>query len=135
LAESYIVTVEGNPVKSIADGQTFDVQPAPVTIATLSPGMGSYQRTETLAFSFQPRYPNGQIATTGLAIIKLTSPAGACITITASYNSTTQTFIAYYKTGSVNQTGTWTATLSSNSYDDGYGNVGPSGTVTASTQL
>ena len=134
-AESYIVSVSGNPVKIVADSQTFDVQSAPVTIASLSPAKSNYQRTETLAFSFQPSYPNGQIASTGLGIIKLTSPGGTGMTITASYNSTTQTFIAYYKTGSGNETGTWTATLSSNSYGDGYGNFGPTGTINTSTQL
>jgi PKD repeat protein len=46
-----------------------------------------------------------------------------------------QTFNATYKTFSTNQTGVWTASVGVNGFDDGFGNTGPSATVTASSQL
>jgi PKD repeat protein len=133
--ESYIASVTGTTVKTPRDSETFSIGPAPVTISSLSSSKSVYQRTETFAFSFQPIYPNGQTATTGLGIIRLTSPTNTILTLTASYNSTAQLFVALYKTSSTNQTGIWTASLASNGYDDGFGNTGPSGTLTTSAQL
>ncbi len=133
--ESYTASVTGTTVKTPPDSETFNVGPAPVTILSLTSSKSVYQRTETLAFSFQPIYPNGQTATTGLAIIRLTSPTNTILTLTAGYNATTQLFTARYKTSNTNQTGTWTASLASNGYDDGFGNTGPSGPLTASAQL
>ena len=133
--ESYVASVTGTTVKTPSDTETFNIGPAPVTISSLSASKSVYQRTETLAFSFQPIYPNGQIASTGLAIIRLTSPTNTILSLTANYNATTQLFVALYPTSSTNQTGTWAASLASNGYDDGFGNTGPSGTLTASAQL
>lgn len=134
-SESYIASVTGTTVKTPPDSETLNIGPAPVTISSLSPSKTAYQRTETLAFSFQPIYPNGQTATTGLGIIRLTSPTNTILTLTASYNSTTQLFVAIYRTSSTNQTGIWNASLAGNGYDDGFGNTGPSGTLTVSSQL
>jgi PKD repeat protein len=58
------------------------------------------------------------------------------VSLTAVYDSVAQTFIATYKTFPKNQTGTWTASLGINRFDDGFGNTGPSLTpVTTSPQL
>ncbi len=134
--ESYIVTLRGSiTTKSPADAQGFIVQPAIMSIPSLNSGKSVYQRTETITFSFQPSYPSGEVANTGLGLLTLARPDGANITLTASYNSTSQTFVAKYKTSLSNQTGTWNATLAAYSFDDGYGNAGPSSMVFNSPQL
>ncbi len=135
-AESYIVTLTGaSTAKNPADAQGFNVQPATMSIPALSSSKSTYQRTETLSFSFQSVYPSGETANTGLALITLTRPDRANRTLTATYNSTTLTFIANYKTTTTNQTGTWTGSLASAGFDDGFGNTGPSTLLTTSPQL
>ncbi len=136
VTESYIVTLTGTTTtKNPADAQSFNVQPATMSIPALNSSKSTYQRTETLTFSFQPAYPSGQIANTGLALLRLTRPDRNNITLTTSYNSTSQTFVATYKTTTTNQTGTWTASLSSYGFDDGFGNTGPTTTLVNSPQL
>jgi len=134
--ESYIVTLQGTLTsKNPPDAEGFDVKAATMSIPNLTSSKSTYQRTETMAFSFQPSYPSGEIANTGIGLVTLARPDGVNVTLTASYNSTTQTFTAKYKTSTTNQTGTWTATLSAYSYDDGYQNAGPDTTRTNSPQL
>ncbi len=136
VTESYVVTLQPTVTrKSPADAQAFNVQAAAVSISSLNSGQSTYQRTETFTFSFQPTYPDGTTATTGLALITLTRPDRNNVTLTASYNSPTQTFIAKYKTSATNQTGGWAASLPSHGFDDGYGNTGPGTTLTTSSQL
>ena len=134
--EGYVVTLTGTTTsKNPADAQGFNVIPASMSISSLSSSKSSYQRTETLSFSFQSVYPSGEIASTGLALVTLTRPDRTNITLTTNYNSTTQTFVAKYKTTTTNQTGTWTASLVDNGYDDGFGNSGPSTPLTTTPQL
>ena len=106
-----------------------------MTIASLSESKTSYQRTETMQFWFTARYPDGQFANTGTALVNLTSTAGKSVSLTATYDGASQTFNATYKTFSDNITGTWTASLPINSYDDGFGNTGPSTAVSTTPQL
>ncbi len=136
--DNYVVSLTGTSTlaKNPADRQIFSVSAAVISIASLSSLSSSYQRTETMKFSFQPVYPSGQIASTGTGIITLTRPNGISITLTAStFDNVTQIFSASYKTFLDNQTGTWTASLRANGYVDGYGNYGPSITMTTSPQL
>ncbi len=134
--DSYTVSVTGTvTTKTPADLQGFGVKAAVMSIASLSSSSSSYQRTQTMKFSFRPVYPSGENATTGAGILTLTRPDRNNITLTASYDSVTQTFSASYKTFLDNQTGTWTASLPSHGYGDGYGNLSPSGTLTTSPQL
>jgi PKD repeat protein len=135
VTENHIATVTGTTIKNPSDSETFNVVAAPVTISSLSTSKAVYQRTETLTFSFQPIYPSGQTATTGGATIQLANPANTVVTLTATYNSTANLFTALFKTSSTNQTGTWTASLAVNGYNDGFGNTGPSGPLSTSAQL
>src|SRR5207245_6159587 len=121
--------------KTPADGQGFLVRSASMSIPTLTSSQTSYQRTERMSFSFKSSYPNGQYADTGTALVVLTSPGGTSVSLTAVYDSVAQTFNATYKTFFDNQTGTWTASLGVNGFDDGFGNTGPTTTVTTSPQL
>ncbi len=130
--ESYIVTLQGS---TKSDAQGFDVKTAMMGIPSLASTQSSYQRTETLAFWFQAIYPSGEIANTGVGLVRLTRPDGASITLTANYDSFTQSFIATYKTSVDNQTGTWTAILDPYGFDDGYGNRGPTIPLSSSPQL
>lgn len=136
ITEDYILTLTGTSTsKNPADAQGFTVQAALMTISSLSSSKSTYQRTETFSFSFQPTYPSGEIANTGLALITLTRPDRANRTLTASYNSTIQNFVATYKTTATNQTGTWTGSLANYGFDDGFGNIGPDSTLATSPEL
>lgn len=136
IVESYLVTVSGTITsKSPSDAQIFFVQAAQMTIPSLTSTKSIYQRTERFSFSFQSTYPDGSTASTGAALVTLIRPDGANITLTANYDSPSQSFIARYKTFTTNQTGIWTASLTPNAYDDGNGNTGPGTVVSTSPQL
>ncbi len=102
---------------------------------TTSTAKSAYQRTETMNFSFQPFYPDGTIASTGVALLTLERPDRVNSTLTATYDNSSQTFMASYRTAADNQTGTWTAILGPHAYSDAYGNISPSNTITNSPQL
>jgi plastocyanin len=133
---SYIVTLTGtSTVKNPPDIQGIAVIAASMTIPALTSSKSSYQRTETLQFSFEPTYPDDSNATTGTATITLTDPLGTQFNLTAAYNSATKSFTANYKTRVTDSNGTWTATMAANSFDDGYGNIGAATPVTSAPQL
>jgi PKD domain len=134
--DNYVVTLTGTTtVKNPPDIQGFPVKAASMSISSLTSAKPSYQRTETMKFSFQATYPDGTGASTGAALLALANPSGARVTLTASYNATSHNFEANYQTTTTNQTGTWTATLSSFAFGDAYGNTGPSSQLTNSPQL
>ncbi|HEV2119017.1 MAG TPA: PKD domain-containing protein [Candidatus Bathyarchaeia archaeon] len=134
--DNYLITVTGkSTAKNPADAHYFLVHAASMSVPTFTASKASYQRTETMKFSFTARYPDLQYANSGTALVTLTSPGGNSVSLTAVYDSVTATFDAIYKTFTDNQTGTWTASLGTNGFDDGFGNTGPSATLTASPQL
>jgi hypothetical protein len=136
--DSYIVSLTGasTPAKSPPDLQTFGVNLATISIASLSTQSSTYQRTQIMQFSFHPIYPSGETATTGTAVITLTRPDGKTISLTTQpFDNLTQTFSANYDTSRDNQTGTWVASLRANGYVDAYGNYGPNAGLTTSPQL
>jgi PKD repeat protein len=136
IIDNYLVTVTGKiTAKSPPDAQGFVVRAATMTISGFTSSRTSYQRTETIKFSFKSSYPDGQSANTGTALVALSSPSGNSVSLTAVYDSVAQTFNATYKTFFDNQTGTWTASLGINRFDDGFGNNGPSIAVTTSPQV
>jgi PKD repeat protein len=134
--DNYVVTVTGKiTAKSPPDAQGFVVRTATMSISALTSSKASYQRTETMKFSFKASYPDGQYANSGTALLSLASPGGNRLSLTAVYDSVAQTFNATYKTFFNNQTGIWTASLGVNGFDDGFGNNGPSTLVSTSPQL
>lgn len=134
--KGYIATVTGTiTVKTPADVSGFNVNPASMSMAGLNSLKSTYQRTETMSFYFQPVYPDGTIASTGVALLTLSRPGGGSVSLTTSYSSASQTFNATYKTSVTNATGTWTATLAPNAYADAWGNSGPSSILTHTPQL
>ena len=129
--KGYIATVTGTTtVKTPADVSGFNVNPASMSISALNSLKSTYQRTETMSFSFQPVYPDGTIASTGVALLTLARPTGGNVSLTTVYSGGSQTFNATYKTSVTNVTGTWTASLAVNAYADVWGNSGPSAKLT-----
>src|ERR671923_507617 len=135
--DNYLVYLNGtSTTKSPPDTQTISIRAATMSIAALSASKQTYQRTETMRFSFQPTYPDGSVPSTGVGLLALTGPNSAKpVTLTATYDTASQTFIATYTTTQNNQTGTWTASLGSHGYSDAYGNTGPGIIMTNSPQL
>ena len=134
--DSYVLTVTGtSTVKSPPDTQQFAVTIATVTIASIMSQKSSYQRTDTMMYSFQPKYPDGTVPSTGVGLINLMNPNRRNVTLTATYDPSTQTFNATYKTTAMNQTGAWTASLASHAFTDAFSNSGPYQRVSNSPQL
>ena len=124
--DTYVVTISGTSTfKTPPDVQHFAVNPATMSVPTIMVFRPTYQRTDTMRFSFQPIYPDGTLPSTGVGLLTLTSPIGAHVTLTATYDSNAQTFNASYTTTVNNQTGTWTVALGARAYSDAYGNTGP----------
>jgi len=133
---NYLVSVTGKiTVKNPPDVTGFSVGAAPMTISALTSLKSTYQRTETMQFSFQATYPDGSLASTGTSLVTLARPDGVNVTLVTTYDTATQSFVAKYTTSLTNQTGTWTATLASNGYNDGNGNTGPAAKLTNNPQL
>jgi len=134
--DTYVVTLTGtSTVKNPADSQPFSLGPAIMIVSSITSVKSVYQRTETMSFFFQPNYPDGSIPSTGVALLSLAGSGGNSVTLTATYDSTSQTFDASYQTSLDNQTGTWTASLGGHAYSDAYGNNGPGATVTTAPVL
>lgn len=134
--DSYVLTVTGtSTVKTPRDTQQFAVNIATVTIASITSQKSSYERTDTMMYSFQPKYPDGTIPSTGVGLINLMGPNRRNVTLTATYDPSTQTFNATYRTSTTNQTGPWTASLSSHAFTDAFSNSGPYARVSTSPQL
>ncbi|TMI22274.1 PKD domain-containing protein [Candidatus Bathyarchaeota archaeon] len=134
--DNYVITITGkSTAKNPADAHGFAVKAASMSVSALSASKTSYERTETMKFSFTARYPDGQYANSGTALVLVTGAGGNSVSLTTVYDNVAQTFNATYKTFPGNQTGTWTATLAVNGFDDGFGNTGPGTAVTASPQL
>src|SRR5437870_13681862 len=97
-----------------------------MSISSLNSLKSTYQRTETMSFSFQPVYPDGTIASTGVALLTLARPTGGNASLTTVYSGGSQTFNATYKTSVTTVTGTWTASFAVNGYADVWAYSGPS---------
>jgi hypothetical protein len=134
--DNYVMTLTGTSTfKNPADRQTVPVRQAIMIIVSITSVKSIYQRTDTMSFFFQPTYPDGSIPSTGAGLLTLARPGGGSVTVTATYDSPSQTFQAFYQTSLDNMTGTWTASLGGHAYSDAYGNNGPGTTVTTSPLL
>jgi len=127
LLGNYLVTMSGasTPAKVPPDLQIFTVYPTNITISGIWLNSSSVQRSQTLEFRFNATYLNGSPALSGSAPIRVTEPNGTNHTITASYDSSLQTFRAFYATTLSSTTGVWIGTLDVKSFSDGLNNGGP----------
>jgi hypothetical protein len=136
IIDTYIVTLTGTTTtKNPADSERVSVGRAIMIISSITSFKSIYQRTDLMSFSFQPTYPDGTLSSTGVGLLTLASPSAGSVTLTATYDNTSQTFEASYQTSLDNQTGAWTASLGGHAYSDAYGNNGPGIIVTNSAQL
>lgn len=123
---NYFLTILGSlTTKTPPDSQAFTVYPTNVTISGLWSSKGSVQRSQTLELRFNATYLNGSPAFSGSCPIRITEPNGINHTVTASYDSTLQTFRAFYVTTLSTTAGVWIATIDVNNFDDGLNNGGP----------
>ena len=123
---NYSLTISGSTfAKTPPDSQTFIVYPTNVTISGLWLNKSSIQRSQTLEFRFNATYLNGSPSYSGSAPIRITEPNGTNHTITAAYNSSLQTFRAFYITTLSSTAGVWIGTINVNNFDDGLNNGGP----------
>ena len=134
----YTIQLKGasTPPKSPTDIQNFTVYPTNTTTTRLSISSGQVSRSEIQQFIFNATYLDGQQAATGLAQIILTEPDGTTNHIvTAHYDTVAKTLVSTFPTTLSSNVGLWTATLRADSYDDGYGNGGPSSPISTSFDL
>ena len=127
---NYTITLTGNPAKSILDTQSFLIIAANVTLSSLSIAQTSMQRTQTEGFHFIASYPNGVQSKTGAATIRVTEADGVTVhNILAAYRTTLGWFQGTYQIPLNSTAGPWVAGVDVGSYNDGYGNTGPSSSV------
>jgi hypothetical protein len=131
-AGNYVVSLTGmsSPAKTPPDAQLFSLIPTNTTTLRLLTSLNTILRTQTLAFAFNATYLNGTPAATGSAQLRLTEPDGVTLhVITATYNTTQQSFTAFYTSSLASPTGTWTVTLNKDAFNDTNGNNGPPSAV------
>ena len=122
----YALTLSGATLtKTPPDSQTFTVYPTNLTIGWLWLNRVSIERTQTLELRFNATYLNGSPVFSGSAPIRITEPNGTNHTIAATYDSSLQTFRAFYVTALSSNTGVWIGSVDVNSFDDGLSNGGP----------
>ena len=121
------------PPKTPPDSQLFTVNPLGTTANTILTGPSTVVRSQAVEIRFNVTYVNGAPTLTGTSQLLLTEPSNVgSFIVTASYNATQGSFTGYYRSTLSSPTGLWTVDLSKNSIDDGYGNRGPTSTLSSS---
>jgi hypothetical protein len=127
---NYTATLTGKTSKTIPDAQSFLVISANMTIPQLFIAQNSLERTQTEGFHFTAAYPNAVQAKTGAATIRVTEADGVTVhDIVATYRTTFGWFQGAFQIPINGTTGVWVASIDVGSYNDGYGNIGPSSSV------
>lgn len=128
---NYNLTLNGSTTsKTPPDSQSFAILPTSVSISQLGVGQSSLQTSQVENFTFTAAYPNGQPATTGSAIVRIVEPDGTTFhQVTTSYNLSINAFRGTYQIPTSSQLGAWIAIIEESSFNDGYGNMGPSTSV------
>ena len=118
----------GGPLVRVTS--SFTINPANVTISQLNIGQAVVIKGQTQTFSFTAKYNNGPSVQIGSARVRITETDGTTsFYTTATYNSTLGVFYTTYRIPSDGETGAWVATLDPGTFNDGYGNLGPSTSV------
>ena len=129
---TYTMTLTGSStIKPVSDSQTLTITVATVNIPGLTPKSPTIARSLTEQLLLGPQYPDGQRVQTGLANIRIADPDGNVDNATASYDNLTGLFRCPYHVSKSSVAGIWIARIDPNTFDDGYGDIGPSVTVTA----
>jgi hypothetical protein len=129
---TYNVTLTGTTtVKAVRDIQAILIASANVTILQLSITQNSLMRSQTENFRFAPTYPNLAQVRTGSATIRITESDGLTThVIAAFYRSNIGQFEGTYQIPLDSNTDAWAASIDIGNFNDGYGNTGPSSSVT-----
>ena len=126
----YTLTLTGVPVKSPPDIQSFTVTATNVTISSLVISRNLLQTSQTEDFRFSASYPGGAQVRTGSVNLRLVEGDGTTSHYVAmAYSSTFAGFHGTFQIPLTSEVGPWVATVEVNSFDDGYGNKGPTSSV------
>ena len=126
----YTLTLSAATAKVVQDVQTFTVTPTNVTISSIILSKTLLQASQTEDFRFVATYPNLAQIRTGSAVLRLLEADGATIHyIPMFYSTTLGAFHGTFQIPLSGDAGPWVATVDANSFDDGYGNKGPSPSV------
>ncbi len=113
-------------VKKPSDSQIFTILPTSVSVSQLVVNVTALQGSQ-IAFSFAAVYPDGNRAKTGMITLRVVEPDGVIShLINMTYNTATNTFDGTYRISATGPLGGWVTIIDANSFNDGYGNVGPS---------
>jgi hypothetical protein len=127
---NYNVTLTGIPAKNPPDFQSFTVTATSVTISSLTIGKNLLQTSQTEDFRFSASYPNSASVRTGSVNLRLVEGDGITSHfVTMTYSSTLSAFHGTFQIPLTSEVGPWVATVEVNSFDDGYGNIGPTSSV------
>lgn len=129
---NYVLTLTGSSTgtKAPADTQSLSISASTVSIPGMTVKFPSISRSLTEQFILAPQYQDGQRVQTGQATIRIAESDGSnVLNATASYDNLTGTFRTAYYVPKTAITGIWIATIDPNKFDDGYGNIGPTITV------
>jgi hypothetical protein len=129
---NYNVTLTGTTTtKTVPDIQTILIVPANVTIHQLSITQNSLMRSQTENFRFAPTYPSLAQVRTGSATIRITESDGVTThVVTAAYRTNLGQFEGAFQIPLNSNTDAWAASIDIGNFGDGYGNTGPSSSVT-----
>lgn len=98
----------------------------------------SFYDNETVKFQIAAAYPDASPVTSGAASIRLIDPTGRIvITLAAVYVPTLNRYVTVtgYRFTPTSDSGSWTAIVSTNALDDGFGNRGPTTPVSIQFQV
>ena len=124
---AYTLTLSSATPKNVPDIQTFTVTPTNVTISSIIITKTLLETSQTEDFRFTAAYPNLAQVRTGSVTLRLLEADGTTTHyIPMSFSTTLSAFHGTYQIPLSSDTGPWVATIDVNSFDDGYGNKGPS---------
>ena len=127
---AYTLTLSGLPVKTPPDIQSLTITATSVTISSLTVTKNLLQASQTEDFRFTAIYPNLAQVRTGSVILRILEGDGTTTHyVTMTYSTALAAFHGTFQIPLSGEAGPWVGTLDVNSFDDGYGNKGPSPSV------
>ena len=128
----YTLTLTGATTnKALSDSQTINIAVTSVLIPGMTAKSPSISRSLTQQLILAPQYLDGQRVQTGQVSVRIAETDGLNVANqTASYDNLTGSFRCPYYVSKTAMAGIWIATVDSNTFDDGYGNIGPAFTIT-----
>jgi len=128
----YSLTLQGSmTTKAVSDAQSFTISPANIIIQQLTVARTSLQRTETQGFRVTANYQSGVAVQSGSVTLSVVEADGSTSHFTtAYYDSSLSVFRSSFAIPAGGVVGSWAYSIEVNSFNDGYGNGGPTTGVT-----